>query len=187
MRCVIDQTAIAARVAALGRDISRDYRGRDLLLVGVLKGAFVFLADLVRAISLAVEVDFVRVASYGHATTSSGTCTLTKDLESDPAGRDVLLVEDIADSGRTLAFLVERLRARGARSVAVCVLIDKTGRRERRLDLAYTGFTVASGFLVGYGLDHGERYRHLPAVYALDAGEEGDPGPGRPALQDRDG
>ena len=172
MRCVFDQQTIAARVAAMGREISRDYHGRDLLLVGILKGAFVFLADLVRALSLPVEVDFVRVASYGSATTSSGTCTVTKDLEADPAGRDVLLVEDIADSGRTLAFLVERLRARGARSVAACVLIDKTERRERALDLVYTGFTVPAGFLVGYGLDYAERYRHLPAIYALEPGED---------------
>jgi len=168
MRPVLDQQTIAARVAELGRAISRDYQERDLVMVGILKGAFIFLADLVRAVTIPVTVDFIRVASYGHATTSSGTCTVTKDMDCDPAGRDILLVEDIADTGRTLAFLSAMLRERGARSVASCVLIDKAERRECAIDLAYTGFAVPNGFLVGYGLDHAERYRNLPAIYALD-------------------
>ncbi len=166
-KLVISESAIRRRIAELGRQISQDFPDGGLLAVGILKGAFIFLADLVRAIDVPLEVDFIRVASYGDRTCSSGTCTMTKDLETDPAGRHILLIEDIADTGRTLDFLTKELAGRGARSVHCCVLIDKAMRRERAVSINYAGFSVPSGFLVGYGLDHAEQYRHLPAVYEL--------------------
>ncbi|ADH87224.1 hypoxanthine phosphoribosyltransferase [Desulfurivibrio alkaliphilus] len=158
---------IALRIAALGRQISADYQGRELLVVGVLNGAFIFTADLVRALSVPVTVDFIRAASYGQGSSSSGTVRLSKEVEQPLAGRHLLLVEDIVDSGRTLACLRDHLRQRGAASLRVCALIDKTERREVEVAVDYPGFVVPHGFLIGYGLDYGEQHRQYPAIYRL--------------------
>ena len=164
---VIPEQEIRRRVGELGAAIARDYAGRKLLLVGILNGAFIFTADLARAIDLPLEVDFIRVASYGSSTCSSGTLSLTKDIELSIAGKEVLLVEDIVDTGRTIACLLELLASRGPASLKVCALIDKQERREAEVRVDYAGFTVAEGFLVGYGLDCAEQYRNFPAVYRL--------------------
>lgn len=167
LEILIVRDAIAARVAELGQQISVDYDGHELLVVGVLTGAFIFTGDLVRALDLELAVDFLRVASYGAATCSSGQVCLGKDLEGPIAGRHLLLVEDIVDSGRTLAWLRAYLQARHPASLKVCALIDKRERREVEVAVDYAGFQVAEGFLVGYGLDHGERYRQLPDICRL--------------------
>ena len=155
------------KVADLGKQISADYEGRDLLLVGVLKGAVFFLSDLMREISVPCEVDFMAVASYGSATDSSGVVRILKDLDASIEGRDVLIVEDIVDSGLTLQYLLRNLRARGPASVEVCALLTKPERRKIELEARYVGFEIPDKFAIGYGLDHGERYRNLPYVAAL--------------------
>ncbi|MDA8164886.1 MAG: hypoxanthine phosphoribosyltransferase [Desulfobacteraceae bacterium] len=167
MKLVLSPDDIARRTAELGAAITRDYAGRRLVVIGILKGAFIFTADLVRAIDLPLEIDFIRVASYG-SQTSSGDLQLTKDVELELAGKDLLLVEDIVDTGRTLASLQELLGRRQPRSVRVCALIDKRERREVEVAIDYIGFAVAEGFLVGYGLDVAEQHRHHPAVYRLE-------------------
>ncbi len=167
MELLFSASEIAARVGELGRRISEDYRGRELVLVGVLKGAFMIIADLARAITTPLQIDFVRAASYGQATSSCGEVRLSKDLELDPTGRHLLLVEDIVDSGRTMAKLKQHLLAKGAASVRICALIDKSERREVEVEVDYPGFTNAGGFLVGYGLDCAERHRQYPAVYRI--------------------
>jgi hypoxanthine phosphoribosyltransferase len=164
---LLSREAIAARVKELAIQISRDYAGKDLLLVGVLKGAFVFLADLMRALEIPVQVDFVRLASYGAGATSAGQVYVLLDLAASIAGRHVLIVEDILDSGLTLGFLLERLRARQPASLKPCVLLNKHIRRVYEITPDYTGFDVPDGFVVGYGIDYAERYRHLPAIYIL--------------------
>jgi hypoxanthine phosphoribosyltransferase len=164
---VISSSEIARRVLELGREISAQPADK-LLVVGVLKGAFIFTADLVRAISTPLELDFIRVASYGSDTCSSGEIRLSKDLETSVVDRDVLLVEDIVDSGRTLVWLMDYLRDRGAAAVKVCALIDKRQRRREKVVIDYYGFR-REGFLVGYGLDYDERYRELPEIYRLKA------------------
>jgi hypoxanthine phosphoribosyltransferase len=164
---LLSREAIAARVEDLAIQISRDYAGKDLLLVGVLKGAFVFLADLMRALEIPVQVDFVRLASYGTGATSAGQVRVILDLAASIAGRHVLIVEDILDSGLTLGFLLERLRARQPASLKLCVLLNKRIRRVYEITPDYTGFDVPDGFVVGYGIDYAERYRHLPAIYVL--------------------
>ncbi|NTV13601.1 MAG: hypoxanthine phosphoribosyltransferase [Desulfobulbaceae bacterium] len=163
----ISREKIATRVAELGRQLAADYAGRELLVVGVLHGAFVFTSDLIRALNLPLTVDFIRVASYGDATCSSGQICLSKDLECPVAGRHLLLVEDIVDTGRTLAWLREHLLARQPASLKVCALLDKGKRREVAVVVDYAGFLVAEGFLVGYGLDYGGRYRQLPDICRL--------------------
>jgi hypoxanthine phosphoribosyltransferase len=155
------------RVRELGREISRDYEGRDLLLVGVLKGAIFFLSDLMRHIDVACEVDFMAVSSYGSATDSSGVVRILKDLDTPIEGRDVLIVEDIVDSGLTLQYLMRSLEARGPASLEVCALLTKPTRRKVELPARYIGFEIPDRFVIGYGLDHGERYRNLPFVAAL--------------------
>jgi len=155
------------KVADLGRQISEDYADRDLLLVGVLKGAVFFLSDLMREITVPCEVDFMAVASYGSATDSSGVVRILKDLDESIEGRHVLIVEDIVDSGLTLQYLLRNLRARGPASVEVCALLTKPERRKIDLDARYVGFEIPNRFAIGYGLDHGERYRNLPFVAAL--------------------
>jgi hypoxanthine phosphoribosyltransferase len=164
---LLSREAIAARVEDLAIQISRDYAGKDLLLVGVLKGAFVFLADLMRALEIPVQVDFVRLASYGTGATSAGQVRVILDLAASIAGRHVLIVEDILDSGLTLGFLLARLRARQPASLKLCVLLNKRIRRVYEITPDYTGFDVPDGFVVGYGIDYAERYRHLPAIYVL--------------------
>jgi hypoxanthine phosphoribosyltransferase len=164
---LVSRDAIAARVHELAVHISRDYRGQDLLLVGVLKGAFVFLADLMRALEIPAQVEFVRLASYGQGTTSAGQVRVPLDLETSIAARHVLVVEDLLDTGRTLGFLCERLRAGQPASLKLCVLLEKRTRRVDEITPDYKGFDVPDGFVVGYGIDYAERYRHLPAVYTL--------------------
>jgi hypoxanthine phosphoribosyltransferase len=155
------------RVAELGEEISRDYAGRSLLLIGVLKGAVFFLSDLMRYIDVPVEVDFMAVASYGSATDSSGVVRILKDLDAVIEGRDVLIVEDIVDSGLTLQYLMRNLGSRNPRSLEVCALLTKPARRKVELPTRYVGFEIADRFVVGYGLDHHERHRNLPFVAAL--------------------
>lgn len=167
---VISKNDIARRVKELGQAITRDYSGRQLVVIGILNGAFIFLADLIREIELPLEIDFIRVSSYGAGTSSSGAIQCTKDTELALAGKDVLLVEDIVDTGRTLARLKELLTARQAQSVRVCALIDKKERREVEVAVDYPGFAVAEGFLVGYGLDHAEQHRQYPAIYKIVSG-----------------
>jgi hypoxanthine phosphoribosyltransferase len=168
---VVTAEQIAERVAALGADITRDYQGRPPLLIGVLKGAFVFMSDLARAIRLPVDVDFMAVASYGTATKTSGVVRIVKDLDADLAGRHVLVVEDIVDSGLTLSYLNRYLLSRNPASLEVCTLLLKREQQRTRNDLAYVGFEIAPDFVVGYGLDVAEAYRNLPdlRIYMGDA------------------
>jgi hypoxanthine phosphoribosyltransferase len=158
------------RIRDLGREISADYQGRDLLLVGVLKGAVFFLADLMRELEVPCEVDFMAVASYGSATQSSGVVRILKDLEAPVEGREILIVEDIVDSGLTLQYLLRNLESREPRSLEVCALLTKPGRREVDLPIRYVGFEIPNKFAIGYGLDYDERYRNLPYVAALNTG-----------------
>jgi hypoxanthine phosphoribosyltransferase len=163
-RVVVTEDALTARVEELGRQITVDYADRPPLLVGVLKGAFVFMSDLARAIRLPVEFDFMAVASYGSATKTSGVVRIVKDLDLDLSDRHVLVVEDIVDSGLTLSYLRRNLLARGPASLEVCALLVKQGLQRTELDLRYVGFRIPPDFVVGYGLDIGERYRNLPRV-----------------------
>jgi len=156
------------RVSELAADVSRDYVGRDLVLIGVLKGAVFFLSDLMRQLEVPCEVDFMAVASYGSATKSSGVVRILKDLDAVIEGRDVLIVEDIVDSGLTLRYLLRNLGARNPRSLEVCALLTKPARRKVDLPTRYVGFEIPNRFAIGYGLDHGERYRNLPFVAALN-------------------
>lgn len=165
-RIVISEEALQARIRELGEQITRDYQGRPPLLVGVLKGAFMFMSDLSRAIDLPVEFDFMAVSSYGNATKSSGVVRIVKDLDIDLSGRHVLIVEDIIDSGLTLAYLRKNLLARNPASVEVCALLLREGLQTRDPDLRYVGFQIPPDFVVGYGLDVGERYRNLPYIAA---------------------
>ena len=162
----ISAREIAERVQAIGQQISSENYS-DLLVVTILNGAFIFTADLVRAISTPLEIDFIRVASYGVETSSSGEIKLLKDLERSVTGKNVLLVEDIVDTGNTTTWLSEHLQDRGAASIKLCALIDKRERRKREVTIDFCGFQIQDGFLVGYGLDHAEQYRHLPDIYNL--------------------
>ena len=170
-RVVVAEDVLRARVLELGPQITADYAGRPPLLGGVLKGAFVFMSDLSRAIDLPVEFDFMAVSSYGSATRSSGVVRIMKDLDLDLTGRDVLIVEDIVDSGLTLAYLRKNLAARGPASMEVCALLVKEGLQRVELDLRYVGFRIPPDFVIGYGLDVSERYRNLPYIAVLDAEE----------------
>jgi hypoxanthine phosphoribosyltransferase len=161
---VVAEDKLQARIVELGEEITRDYEGRAPLLVGVLKGAFVFMADLARAINLPVEFDFMAVSSYGSATKTSGVVRIVKDLDLDLTDRHVLVVEDIVDSGLTLAYLRRNLRARGPASVEVCALLVKEGLQKVDPDLKYVGFRIPPEFVIGYGLDVAERYRNLPYI-----------------------
>ena len=155
---------IAREVQRLGKQITADYAGMPLILIGVLNGAFIFMADLARAIDLPVKIDFIRVASYGDATTTSGTIRLTKPPEIELKDKHILLVEDIVDTGTTLAWLHQYFAEHRAASVRICALIDKRERRTSEVKIDYSGFQVESGFLVGYGLDHAEQFRNLPDI-----------------------
>jgi hypoxanthine phosphoribosyltransferase len=167
----IPEERIRARVKELASEISNDYQGETPLLVGVLKGSFVFLADLVREISIDVELDFLSVSSYGRSTRSSGVVKIVKDLSETVQDRHVVLVEDIVDSGRTLKYLYELLQGKGPASLTICALFDKKEAREVEVPLRYVGFPVPDEFLVGYGLDFAERFRHLRYVRALGPDE----------------
>jgi hypoxanthine phosphoribosyltransferase len=165
---LVSAEQVQRRVAELGEQISRDYAGRSLLLVGVLKGAVFFLSDLMRFIDIPVEVDFMAVASYGSATDSSGVVRILKDLDAAIEDRDVLIVEDIVDSGLTLQYLMRNLGSRNPRTLEVCALLTKPERRKVDLPTRYVGFEIPNRFVVGYGLDYAERHRNLPFVAVLE-------------------
>jgi hypoxanthine phosphoribosyltransferase len=165
---LIDQDALQRRIAELGDEISADYAGRDLLLVGVLKGAVFFMADLMRELTIPCEIDFMAISSYGDSTDSSGVVRILKDLDINIEGRDVLVVEDIIDSGLTLSYLVRNLEAREPATLQICALMTKPERREIEVPVRYVGFEIPNRFVIGYGLDFGERYRNLPYVGVLD-------------------
>jgi hypoxanthine phosphoribosyltransferase len=156
------------RVSELAAEITRDYRGKELFLMGVLKGAIFFVADLMRQTDLRCELDFMAVSSYGSTTDSSGVVRILKDLDAPIEGRDVLIVEDVVDSGLTLAYLLRSLRSRNPRSLEVCALLVKPHRRKVELPIRYVGFEIPDRFVVGYGLDLDQRYRNLPYVAALE-------------------
>ena len=158
---------IQTRVAELGAQIARDYAGQTPLLIGVLKGACIFLSDLVRSIDLRVGFEFMAISSYGSGTRSTGEVKIVKDLDVPVDGRDILIVEDIVDTGLTLSFLISSLHQRGAKSVKLAALLDKFERREREVPIDYCGFQIPYAFVVGYGLDFAERYRNLPYVAVL--------------------
>ncbi|WP_429162543.1 hypoxanthine phosphoribosyltransferase [Desulfitispora alkaliphila] len=158
---------IKVRVDELGDSISRDYRGKDLLVVGILKGAFIFMGDLVRAIKIPIETDFMAVSSYGASSESSGVVRILMDLEKSIEGRHVLIVEDIVDTGLTLKYLIEALNSRKPASVKVCTFLDKPERRRVDVKAEYNGYEVPDEFLVGYGLDYNEKYRNLPYIGIL--------------------
>ena len=164
---LIDEVTLAARVAELGAEVSEDYQGRDLLLIGVLEGAVFFMADLMRHLTVPCEVDFMAISSYGDATDSSGIVRILKDLDINIEGRHVLVVEDIIDSGLTLSYLMRNLESREPASLEVCALLTKPSRREIDVPVRYVGFEIPNKFVVGYGLDFGERYRNLPFVGVL--------------------
>jgi len=168
-RVLISQAELAARVGELGRAIGRDYQGRSPLLVGVLKGAAVFLADLIRAVPGPVGIDFIGLSSYGAGTRSSGAVRVTADLSVSIEGRDVIIVEDIVDSGRTVDFLRRNLGTRQPRSLALCCLLDKVSRREVPVPVDYAGFVIPDEFVVGYGLDLAGFFRGLPYLAVLEA------------------
>jgi hypoxanthine phosphoribosyltransferase len=158
---------IQNRIQEMGAEITRDYAGREPLLVGVLKGACVFISDLMRAIDLPLAVDFMAISSYGSQMRTSGEVRIIKDLDTPVEGRDILVVEDIVDTGLTLSYLLASLHARGARSVKLAALLDKWERRERPVQIDYLGFKIPDAFVVGYGLDYAERYRNLPYIAVL--------------------
>jgi hypoxanthine phosphoribosyltransferase len=164
---LVQSDELAHRVHELGEEISRDYEGRNPLLVGVLKGAVFFLSDLMRHLRVPCEVDFMAVASYGSSTDSSGVVRILKDLDAPLEGREVLIVEDIVDSGLTLSYLLRTLRAREPASLEVCALLTKPERRQVELPIKYVGFEIPNRFAIGYGLDYAERFRNLPYVAAL--------------------
>ncbi len=165
---LIDEDRLQTRVKELGADITTDYQGRELLLVGVLKGAVFFMADLMRSITVPCEIDFMAISSYGDSTDSSGVVRILKDLDINIEGRDVLVVEDIIDSGLTLSYLMRNLEAREPASLEICALLTKPERREIEVPVRYVGFEIPNRFVIGYGLDFAERYRNLPYVGVLD-------------------
>lgn len=165
-KVIVDRTELQRRVADLGAEITADYADRPPLLVGVLKGAFIFMSDLARAIPLPLSFDVMAVASYGSGTTSSGVVRIVKDLDTDLTDRHVLVVEDIVDSGLTLSYLRRNLLARRPASLEICALLVKEGRQQAAVDLRYVGFRIGPSFVVGYGLDVAERYRNLPDIRA---------------------
>jgi hypoxanthine phosphoribosyltransferase len=165
---LIDEDALQRRISELGEEISADYAGRDLLLVGVLKGAVFFMADLMRRLTIPCEIDFMAISSYGAATDSSGVVRILKDLDINIEGRHVLVVEDIIDSGLTLSYLMRNLESREPASLEICALLTKPDRREIEVPVRYVGFEIPNRFVIGYGLDFGERYRNLPYVGVLD-------------------
>ena len=171
---LIQEDRLKRRIGELGEEISSDYAGHDLLLVGVLKGAVFFMSDLMRHLTIPCEIDFMAISSYAGATESSGVVRILKDLDMNIEGRDVLVVEDIIDSGLTLSYLMRNLEAREPASLEVCALLTKPDRREIDVPVRYVGFEIPNRFVVGYGLDYAEKYRNLPYVAALDERLVGD-------------
>ena len=167
-RILISEEELQKKVNEIGAQISRDYAGKQLLLVGILKGSIVFMADLMRAITIPARIDFMAVSSYGSGVKTSGVVKIIKDLDINLEGYDVLIIEDILDSGMTLSYLVELLKSRNPASVEICTLLDKPERHKVEVDLKYKGFTIPDEFVIGYGLDYAEKYRNLPYVGILD-------------------
>ncbi|MEN6389900.1 MAG: hypoxanthine phosphoribosyltransferase [Syntrophomonas sp.] len=167
MEVLFDREELKNKVAELGSKITEEYRGREVLVVGILKGAFIFMADLIREIQIPLEIDFMDVSSYGISTSSSGEVRIIKDLENSIQDKDVLIVEDIIDTGLTLKYITEILKTRNPRSVKVCCMLDKPSRRKTDIQADYVGFTIPDRFVVGYGLDYAEQYRNYPAVCVL--------------------
>ena len=165
---LLSEKQIQNRIEELGQQITKDYENKAPLLIGVLKGAFVYMADLARAISLPIEFDFMAVSSYGNATKTSGVVRIVKDLDIDLSGRDVIVVEDIIDSGLTLNYLRKNLESRGPTSLEVCALLVRSGRQVGELGLKYVGFEIPPDFVIGYGLDVAEKYRNLPDLWSYD-------------------
>ena len=166
-RVLFTEEELKARVAEIAARIDKDYAGKEPMLISVLRGSFIFMADLARTITLPCTVDFMAVSSYGSGTTSSGQVKITKDLSESIEGRDIIVVEDILDSGNTLSYLFQLLQARHPASVRLCTLLDKPSRRTKPITADYTGFTVDDLFVVGYGLDYAEKYRNLPYIGIL--------------------
>lgn len=166
-RILLTESELKDRVASMAADINRDYKGKAPMLVSVLRGSFVFMADLIRGITLPCTVDFMAVSSYGKGTSSSGQVQITKDLSEDITGRDIIVVEDILDSGNTLSYLLRILQARHPASVRLCTLLDKPSRRVKPVTADYTGFAIPDYFVVGYGLDYAEKYRNMPYIGIL--------------------
>ena len=164
---LFSEEQLKARVAEIARQIETDYAGKEIMLISVLRGSFIFMADLCRAIQLPCTLDFMSVSSYGKSTTSSGQVQITKDLSEDITGRHVIVVEDILDSGNTLSYLLKILENRHPASIRLCTLLDKPERRVKPVEVHYTGFTIPDAFVVGYGLDYAERYRNLPYIGVL--------------------
>jgi len=167
LKILISKEELQEKVKELGKKITEDYKDKDLMIVGVLKGCVIFLSDLIREIDLPLTMDFMVVSSYGSSTKSSGVVRIIKDLEKDIAGKDVLIVEDIVDTGLTLNYLIDYLKSRNANSVKICTLLEKPDRRKAQVDLEYVGFRIPDEFVVGYGLDYAEVYRNLPFVCIL--------------------
>lgn len=158
---------LAKRVTEIAEEITRDYAGKEIMLISVLRGSFIFMADLCRKINLPCVIDFMSVSSYGAGTSSSGQVQITKDLSSDISGKDIIVVEDILDSGNTLSYLLKVLEQRKPNSVRLCTLLDKPERRVKQVEVHYSGFSIPDAFVVGYGLDYAERYRNLPYIGVL--------------------
>jgi hypoxanthine phosphoribosyltransferase len=167
-RVLVSEERLQARIDEIAREVSADYAGRELLVVGVLKGAIFFIADLVRRLSVPCELDFMAVSSYGSSTHSSGVVRILKDLDIPIAGRHVLVVEDIIDSGLTLSYLMKNLASRRPASLEICTLLTKPGHRRLRMPTRYVGFDLPDAFVIGYGLDHAERFRELPYIAELE-------------------
>lgn len=164
---LFSEKQLKTRVAEIAREIERDYQGKEVMLISVLRGSFIFMADLCRAIDLPCTLDFMSVSSYGSGTTSSGQVQITKDLSEDITGRHIIVVEDILDSGNTLSYLLKILEHRHPASIRLCTLLDKPDRRVKPVEVHYSGFTIPDAFVVGYGLDYAEKYRNLPYIGIL--------------------
>lgn len=168
---LITQREIEKRVKELGTKITADYEGNELVMICILKGAYVFFADLVRNIHIPVSVDFMMVSTYGHSSSPTGTVKIISDISADIRGKDVLLVEDIVDSGMTLSYLYKTLRSKNPNSIKLCVLLDKVERRKYETHIDYVGFTIPANFVIGYGLDYQDHFRNLPYIATLDESE----------------
>lgn len=166
-RVLLSEEQLAKRILEIGAEITADYAGKEILMIGVLRGAVLFMADLARAIKVPVAIDFMAVSSYGAGTSSSGVVRILKDLDENVEGNHVLVVEDIIDSGLTLNYLVDNLKSRQPASIKICTLLNKPDRRKVDVDIAYNGFTIPDHFVIGYGLDYAEKYRNLPFIGIL--------------------
>ena len=167
LKVLYTEEQIAASIKELGDQMYKDFEGRDPLFVSVLRGAFIFMADIVRACQVKSDVEFIAVSSYGNGTSSSGVVQITHDIQQDISGRDLVIIEDILDSGNTLSFLKQYFLTKGARSVTICTLLDKPGRRAKAITADYIGFVIPDEFVVGYGLDYAQKYRNLPYIGVL--------------------